>query len=183
MTPRAAEILSTRVDISRVPKNQRNPEWIDGRLEARLALQHTVEALSAAAITCLVLGHVIYAATSLNAPGRHVIVEPVMALSIPGVAAATIAGFRTFARSTRARRNEEVRWRDATAGSSGPDSTPCARPPHLAEPRIALKIRPPLRGQPVPKRRFWRPSQAFGPERPLQPLQSTSHQHTRKSGP
>lgn len=91
---RATQLLSTRVDISRERQNQRILESMNRRVEAQLRLQQTVEGLSAAAITYYVVGLVGYTAKGLKALGWHVNVELVMALSIPLVAAITIAGVR-----------------------------------------------------------------------------------------
>ncbi|RPI12028.1 MAG: DUF3422 domain-containing protein [Lysobacterales bacterium] len=91
---RATQLLSTRVDVSRERQNQQVLASLNRRAEAQLRLQQTVEGLSAAAITYYVVGLVGYVAKGLAHAGWPISVETVVALSIPVVALATIAGVR-----------------------------------------------------------------------------------------
>jgi uncharacterized membrane-anchored protein len=102
---RATQLLSTRVAVSRERQNQQVLESMNRRAEAQLRLQQTVEGLSAAAITYYVVGLVGYAAKGLKALGWPVHVDLAVALSIPLVALATLAGVRHVRRVvTRAAR-------------------------------------------------------------------------------
>lgn len=88
---RAAQLLSTRVDMSLEQQNQALLESMNRRAELQLRLQQTVEGLSLAAITYYTVGVIAYAAAGLAAIGFGVDPKLVAGISVPLVLA--IAGF------------------------------------------------------------------------------------------
>lgn len=88
---RAAQLLSTRVDMSLEKQNQAVLESMNRRAELQLRLQQTVEGLSIAAITYYVVGVIGYIAGGLEQFGWAVNSKLVMGASAPIVLA--LAGF------------------------------------------------------------------------------------------
>ncbi|MEM8936171.1 MAG: DUF3422 domain-containing protein [Pseudomonadota bacterium] len=80
---RAAQLLSTRVDMSLEKQNQAVLESMNKRAELQLRLQQTVEGLSVAAITYYVVGVIGYASGGLEQLGFGVDPKLVMGLSAP----------------------------------------------------------------------------------------------------
>ena len=80
---RAAQLLSTRVDVARQDQNQRLLHAIGRRAKMQLKLQRTVEGLSVAAITYYIVGLVLYAFTALEDLGLPINAKVVAGLSIP----------------------------------------------------------------------------------------------------
>ena len=89
---RAAQLLSTRVDLSLEQQNAAVLESMNRRVELQLRLQQTVEGLSIAAITYYGVGVVGYIAKGLEASGVPINPELVMGLAVPIVAALTAFG-------------------------------------------------------------------------------------------
>ncbi len=84
---RAAQLLSTRVDLSLERQNQAVLGSMNQRVELQLRLQQTVEGLSVAAITYYVVGVIGYLAKGLNAMGARLDVNLVMGAAVPIVLA------------------------------------------------------------------------------------------------
>jgi len=82
---RAAQLLSTRVDLSLERQNQAVLESMNQRVELQLRLQQTVEGLSIAAITYYVVGVIGYLAKGLNAMGASLDVNLIMGVAVPVV--------------------------------------------------------------------------------------------------
>ncbi len=82
---RAAQLLSTRVDMSLEKQNQAVLESMNRRAELQLRLQQTVEGLSIAAITYYVVGVIGYVSGGLEQLGIAVNAKLVMGLSAPVV--------------------------------------------------------------------------------------------------
>lgn len=80
---RAAQLLSTRVDMSLEKQNQAVLESMNRRAELQLRLQQTVEGLSIAAITYYIVGVIGYFAGGLERLGLAVDAKLVMGLSAP----------------------------------------------------------------------------------------------------
>ncbi len=89
---RAAQLLSTRVDMSLEKQNQAVLESMDRRAELQLRLQQTVEGLSIAAITYYVVGVIGYFAGGLEQLGWNVNTKLVMGVSAPLVLALSAFG-------------------------------------------------------------------------------------------
>lgn len=89
---RAAQLLSTRVDLSLEQQNAAVLESMNRRVELQLRLQQTVEGLSIAAITYYGVGVVGYIVKGLEASGVPVNPELVMGIAVPVVAALTAFG-------------------------------------------------------------------------------------------
>lgn len=96
---RAADLLRTRVDVSREIQNQQLLESMDKRAHLQLRLQETVEGLSVAAITYYTVGLVGYGAKGLKAFGLHVEPDMAIGVAIPLVALGVALGIRQIRRS------------------------------------------------------------------------------------
>ncbi|MEL6956779.1 MAG: DUF3422 family protein, partial [Pseudomonadota bacterium] len=86
---RAAQLLSTRVDLSLERQNSDLLESMNRRVELQLRLQQTVEGLSIAAITYYIVGVIGYMAKGAAAAGLGVDANLVMGLAAPAVLALT----------------------------------------------------------------------------------------------
>ncbi len=95
---RATQLLSTRVDIERHAQNQALLESVDRRVRSQLRLQATVEGLSVAAITYYSVGLIGFLADGLPGIGVPVSREPIVAVSVPIVAALVFLGVRRVRR-------------------------------------------------------------------------------------
>jgi len=82
---RAAQLLSTRVDMSLERQNQKVLESMNRRAELQLRLQQTVEGLSIAAITYYIVGVIGYFAGGLEQLGWAVNAKLVKGVSAPAV--------------------------------------------------------------------------------------------------
>ncbi len=81
---RAAQLLSTRVDLTREQQNAAVLDSMNKRAKLQLRLQSTVEGLSVAAITYYVVALIGYVTKGLTAAGVvHVDADLVMGISIP----------------------------------------------------------------------------------------------------
>jgi len=89
---RAAQLLSTRVDLSLERQNARVLESMNTRADLQLRLQQTVEGLSVAAITYYTVGVIGYFAKGLERAGSGVDPALVMGIAAPIVLALSIAG-------------------------------------------------------------------------------------------
>lgn len=89
---RAAQLLSTRVDLSMEKQNQDVLESMNRRVELQLRLQQTVEGLSIAAITYYVVGVIGYLAKGLESAGLPIDSYIVMGAAVPIVLALTGLG-------------------------------------------------------------------------------------------
>lgn len=90
---RAAELLRTRVDVTRSAQNQQLLQSMDSRADMALRLQHTVEGLSVIAISYYVLQLMAYL-TAPFAETRHLPKVWIMAASVPVVLLLVWAGIR-----------------------------------------------------------------------------------------
>ena len=86
---RAAQLLSTRVDLSLERQNAEVLDSMNQRVELQLRLQQTVEGLSIAAITYYIVGVIGYMAKGAAAAGLPVDANLVMGLAAPAVLALT----------------------------------------------------------------------------------------------
>jgi uncharacterized membrane-anchored protein len=89
---RAAQLLSTRVDMSLERQNASVLESMNTRADLQLRLQQTVEGLSVAAITYYTVGVIGYFAKGLEKAGWSVDPALVMGIAAPIVLALSIAG-------------------------------------------------------------------------------------------
>lgn len=89
---RAAQLLSTRVDLSLEQQNAEVLASMNQRVELQLRLQQTVEGLSIAAITYYIVGVIGYIAKGMSALGWPVDAAIVMGLAAPAVLGLTAAG-------------------------------------------------------------------------------------------
>jgi len=89
---RAAQLLSTRVDMSLERQNQAVLESMNRRAELQLRLQQTVEGLSIAAITYYIVGVIGYMAKGLEKAGANLDAAIVMGASAPFVLALSAFG-------------------------------------------------------------------------------------------
>jgi uncharacterized membrane-anchored protein len=96
---RAVQLLSTRVDITREPQNQKVLESMNRRAKQQLRLQQTVEGLSVAAVTYYVVGLVGYVAKAAKSEGLDVNPDVAMGISIPVVAALMAYGVHRLSRT------------------------------------------------------------------------------------
>ncbi|MEM6415087.1 MAG: DUF3422 domain-containing protein [Pseudomonadota bacterium] len=80
---RAAQLLSTRVDLSLEKQNQAVLESMNRRVELQLKLQKTVEGLSIAAISYYVIGIVAYAVKGMPHSDGRFSPEAIISLSTP----------------------------------------------------------------------------------------------------
>lgn len=104
---RAAQLLSTRVDMSLEKQNQAVLESMNRRAELQLRLQQTVEGLSIAAITYYVVGVIGYMAKGLETAGMGVNADVIMGASSPAVLA--LAAFGVWrARKILAKREKDA---------------------------------------------------------------------------
>ena len=100
VVPRATQLLSTRVGISRERQNQALLESMDRRAKLQLRLQETVEGLSIAAITYYIVGLVGYAAKGAKQAGvLPASPDVVTAVSIPIVLLVVAMGVRRVRKS------------------------------------------------------------------------------------
>lgn len=106
---RAAQLLSTRVDMSLEQQNQRVLASMDRRVELQLRLQQTVEGLSVAAITYYIVGVISYIATGVEHAGVAIDSKFITGLSAPVIL--VIVGVAVW----RARRKLEAREREGAA--------------------------------------------------------------------
>jgi len=90
---RAAELLRTRVDVTRSAQNQALLQSMDTRADMALRLQHTVEGLSVIAISYYVLELMAYLTAPL-AEGQHIPKVWMMAGAVPVVLLLVWAGIR-----------------------------------------------------------------------------------------
>jgi uncharacterized membrane-anchored protein len=90
---RAAELLRTRVDVTRSAQNQQLLQSMDTRADMALRLQHTVEGLSVIAISYYVLQLMTYL-TAPFAETQHLPKVWIMAASVPVVLLLVWAGIR-----------------------------------------------------------------------------------------
>jgi len=89
---RAAQLLSTRVDLSLERQNADVLDSMNRRVELQLRLQQTVEGLSIAAITYYIVGVIGYMAKGVAASGFPINADLVMGLAAPAVLALTAYG-------------------------------------------------------------------------------------------
>lgn len=89
---RAAQLLSTRVDMSLERQNQAVLESMNRRAKLQLRLQQTVEGLSIAAITYYTVGVIGYLSGALEQLGWPIDAKIVMGLSVPIVLALSAFG-------------------------------------------------------------------------------------------
>ncbi|MEM1105522.1 MAG: DUF3422 domain-containing protein [Pseudomonadota bacterium] len=89
---RAAQLLSTRVDLSLERQNAEVLDSMNKRVELQLRLQQTVEGLSIAAITYYIVGVIGYMAKGVAASGQAVNADLVMGVAAPLVAILTAYG-------------------------------------------------------------------------------------------
>ncbi|MEM1150304.1 MAG: DUF3422 domain-containing protein [Pseudomonadota bacterium] len=107
---RAAQLLSTRVDLSLERQNAEVLHSMNRRVELQLRLQQTVEGLSIAAITYYIVGVIGYMAKGAYAAGVPVDPNIVMGLAVPAVLALTAFGVwraRKEITEAQARREQE----------------------------------------------------------------------------
>ena len=90
---RAAELLRTRVDVTRSAQNQELLQSMDTRADMALRLQHTVEGLSVIAISYYVLELMAYLTAPL-AEGQHIPKVWMMAGAVPVILLLVWAGIR-----------------------------------------------------------------------------------------
>lgn len=90
---RAAELLRTRVDVTRSAQNQQLLQSMDTRADMALRLQHTVEGLSVIAISYYVLQLIAYL-TAPFAEMQHLSKVWIMAAAVPVVLLLVWAGVR-----------------------------------------------------------------------------------------
>ena len=95
---RVAQLLSTRVDLTREGQTQGVLESMNRRAKLQLRLQETVEGLSIAAVTYYVVGLVGDGAKGALAIGLSIEPDVVMAASIPVVVLLTALGVRRVRR-------------------------------------------------------------------------------------
>ena len=91
---RAAQLLSTRVDMSLERQNQAVLESMNRRAELQLRLQQTVEGLSVAAITYYAVGVIGYLASGLERLGVAIDPKLIMGLSVPIIVVLAALGVR-----------------------------------------------------------------------------------------
>lgn len=109
---RAAQLLSTRVDMSLEKQNQAVLESMNRRAELQLRLQQTVEGLSVAAITYYVVGVIGYMAKGLETAGLGVNAAVVMGASSPFVLALSAFGvWRARKILAKREKNAEVKFK------------------------------------------------------------------------
>lgn len=89
---RAAQLLSTRVDLSLEKQNQAALESMNQRAALQLRLQQTVEGLSIAAITYYVVGVIGYFVSGLEQFGLSLNAERIKGVSVPIVLAISAFG-------------------------------------------------------------------------------------------